>query len=209
MQFTATESRKWGLIFVLIGPAGVGKNAIMTSVLERIPTLRQIPTATTRTIRNTEQQGREHLFISRSEFEQMIADKALIEHQVIHGELYGIPRMTVEAAIAAEQDIIADIDVLGASDLRLLYPENTVLIFVQPPSVAELRQRMETRGESQAEIDKRMLRVDTEMPYAVQCDYLITNDSLMQACETMFGIVLAERSHRAVLQLREANAVLE
>lgn len=209
MQLTATESRKWGLIFVLIGPAGVGKNAMMKNVLGRIDTLRQVPTATTRGIRPTEQEGREHHFVTRADFEQMISDKALIEHQVIHGELYGIPRSTVENAIDAGEDIIADIDVLGAIDLRQLYPDNSILIFVQPPSIEELRQRMEIRGESPAEIEKRMLRVETEMPYAPQCDYLITNDDLTKASETLYGIVLAERSHRAVLQLREANAVLE
>lgn len=209
VQLTANEPRKWGLIFVLIGPAGVGKNAIMKSVLQRTPTIQQIPTATTRGIRATEQQGREHLFISRDDFEQMIADKALIEHQVIHGELYGIPRASVETAISESQDIIADIDVLGATYLRSLYPDNTVLVFVQPPSIGELKQRMETRGESQAEIEKRMQRVETEMTYAPQCDYLIVNDDLEQASETMYGILLAERSHRMVLKLREASVVLE
>lgn len=201
----AIEQQKWGLVFVLVGPPGVGKNALMNTVLTRVSTLRQLPTATTRPIRPTEQQGREHLFVNRQQFEHMIEQKELIEHQTVHGELYGVPRATVLEALVNGEDIIADIDVLGATELKENYPNNVVLVFIQPPSVDELRRRMQTRGETVEEIEKRMQRVSMEMAYAVKCDYLIVNDLMEQASETLYGIVLAERSHREVLKLKQAS----
>ncbi len=116
----------WGLLFVIVGPAGVGKNALMNSVLDRVSDLRQLPTATTRGIRPDEQAGREHLFVSVGEFQRMIADNELLENQEVHGNFYGVPRLTVEQAIAQEHDLIADIDVLGATALHNNFPDHTV-----------------------------------------------------------------------------------
>ncbi len=200
------SQKRLGLLFVLIGPPGVGKNTLMNRVLARLDDLYQLPTATTRPMRPNEQQGREHLFVSRDEFQQMDSSGKLIESQVIHGELYGIPRATVVVAIAVERDLIADIDVLGATYLRSVYPDNTVLVFVQPPSVDVLKNRMQTRGETQDEIDKRLRRVEMEMSYAPLCDYLIINDDdIDRASEILHSIVIAERSHRALLNLRAAH----
>ncbi|HEX2908532.1 MAG TPA: guanylate kinase, partial [Phototrophicaceae bacterium] len=198
----STPQPRQGLLFILIGPPGVGKNALMNAVLARVNNLKQLPTATTRAIRPTEQPGREHLFVTRDEFQQLITDRALIEWQVVHGELYGMPRATVEEAITQEHDLIADIDVLGATYLRSLYPDNAVLIFIQPPSLDALKKRMETRGEKPEEIAKRLRRVDMEMQYAPLCDYLIINADLDEASEILYAIVLAERSRRALLNLR-------
>ncbi len=190
----------------MVGPAGVGKNAIMNEVLNQLPDLHQVPTATTRPIRVTEQQGREHLFVTKAEFQQL----DLIESQTVHNHLYGTPRTTIENAMRDERDLIADIEVLGATFLHNEYPDNTVLVFVQPPSVDELVQRMYKRGETQADIDLRLQRVEMEMQYAPQCDYLITNhrDELEQASAILQSIVVAERSKRSLQQLRLKMASL-
>ena len=184
----------------MVGPAGAGKNTIMNEVLRQVADLHQLPTATTRPMRDTEQQGREHQFVSETEFQQM----DLIESQTVHNHLYGTPRMTIEAAMRDGRDLIADIEPLGASHLRAAFPHNTVLVFVQPPSVEDLITRMSIRGETQEEIDVRLQRVEMEMQYAPQCDYLITNfqDQLEQSSAILYGIVLAERSRRAMEQLR-------
>lgn len=197
-----SPQRRQGLIFVLVGPPGVGKNALMNAVLQRVNNVSQLPTATTRQARPNEQHGREHLFVTHPEFQKLIDDNALIEWQIVHGELYGMPRATVEDAINSEHDLIADIDVLGATYLRSLYPDNAVLIFIQPPVIEELKKRMETRGEKPEEIAKRLRRVDMEMQYAPLCDYLITNADFNEASELLYAIVLAERSRSALLNLR-------
>jgi guanylate kinase len=203
-QDLMTSQRRSGLIFVLVGPPGAGKNVLMNNVLERLTDLKQLPTATTRPMRPTEQQGREHLFVTHAEFQQMDDSNALIESQEIHGEQYGMPKSTVNNAIDLGQDIIADIDVLGATYLRSIYPDNAILIFIQPPSIEDLKARMQTRGETEAEIEKRMRRVTMEMQYAPLCDYLITNETgkIEQSSEMLYGIIVAERSHRALLNLR-------
>lgn len=174
----------------------------MNAVLKRVSNIRQLPTATTRMARPNEQHGREHLFVTRDEFQKLIEQNALIEWQVVHGELYGMPRASVEEAIASEHDLIADIDVLGATYLHSLYPDNAVLIFIQPPVLDELKKRMETRGEKPEEIAKRLRRVDMEMQYAPLCDYLIINGDFNEASELLYAIVLAERSRSALLNLR-------
>jgi guanylate kinase len=193
-----------GLLFVLVGPPGVGKNTLMNAVLKRIDNLNQLPTATTRSRRPNEQHGREHLFITHDEFEHMQRSNQLIESQEVHGEWYGMPKSTVEEAIFHERDLIADIDVKGATYLHMIYPDNAVLIFIQPESTEDLRVQMQTRGESEAEIEKRMRRVNMEMQYAPSCDYLITNEkgNAEKASDILHGIVLAERSHRDLLKLR-------
>src|SRR5687768_9229270 len=161
-----SSQRRLGLLFVLVGPPGVGKNTLMNAVLERFSDLKQLPTATTRPPRPSEQQGREHLFVDHDEFGRMIRANALIESQEVHGEWYGMPRATVEQAIDHEQDLIADIDVKGATYLRVIYPDNAVLIFIQPASTEDLRTQMQSRGDPVDEIEKRMRRVEMEMQYA-------------------------------------------
>ncbi len=199
--------RRRGLVFILAGPTGAGKNTIMNGVLERAEALRQLPTATTRPIRENELQGREHLFVNAAEFDRMIADNELLEWQWVHTNRYGVPRRTIEAAIDNEEDIIADIDVLGATYTRSLYPDNVVLIFVQPCELDDLhetvRKRLLDRGESEQEIATRLERVDMEMQFAPLCDYLIINDDEIEAAvETLHSIIRAERSRRNLVNLR-------
>lgn len=199
----------WGLLFILVGPPGVGKNAIMNTVMGRLADLHQVATATTRSMRPNEEQGREHLFLNREAFQQMIDRDELVEWQTVHEHLYGTPRASVESAIMHEADVIADIEVLGATYLHSMYPHNVIRVFIQPPSVEELINRMSKRGETQEAIELRMRRVDMEMAYAPHCDYLITNVDLEASSEILYSIVLAERSKRAVLQLRAKKNILE
>jgi guanylate kinase len=194
---------RMGQLYLLVGPPGVGKNTLMKIVLDRFGDIHQLPTATTRAPRPGEQEGREHYFISHESFRQWIADNRLIEYQVVHsGNYYGTPRHTVEDSIQQRHDRIADIEVLGANQLRQAYPDNTVLIFIQPPNRDDLIERMRSRAENEASIADRMKRVDMEMAYAPLCDYLITNDDLDHAAEQLTGIIHAERSRRDLLNLR-------
>jgi guanylate kinase len=179
------------LLFTLVGPAGAGKSRLLKHVLAKTD-LRQLPTMTTRGIRHGEQEGREHYYVSRDTFLNMIDNGDLLEHQTIHGNLYGMPRPAVEAALDSGQSVIADIEVLGAARAREIYPENVVSIFIQPPSIGSLIERMRERRESEAEIGKRLLRVPMELDYARTCHYVVLNDKFEPAAELLDQIIAAE-----------------
>jgi guanylate kinase len=203
---TVTDT-KLGLLFVLIGPGGAGKNALMNEVISRLVGLRQLPTATTRPIRPNEQQGREHLFVDEVEFRRMARDGELLEWQEVHpGRFYGVPRATVEDALTAGEDLIADIEIAGAEILRANYPDNAILIFIAPPSMEVLRERMQERGENDAEIAKRMARAETEMGFRSRADYVIVNDVLGEAIDSLYRLIsqaMEERDERK-LQLQSS-----
>lgn len=193
---TVSPTRE-GLLFLIIGPPGAGKNALMNDALAHTENLRQLATATTRPIRSNELQGREHLFINTDEFQKMMQAGSLLEWQQVHGNLYGIPRKTVKNAIAAGEDLTADIDVLGATYIRSIYPNNTILIFIAPPTIAELENRMRTRGETESSISIRMKRVEMEMNYRQLSDYVIVNDDLNHAADALKKLIHAERQRHA------------
>ena len=187
-----------GLLFILVGPSGAGKNTLMKRVQEQIPDLPQLATATTRPKRADETEGREHRFLSREAFERLIAADALIEYQKVHkGNYYGTPRDTVEQAINNGRDLIADIDFLGARKIYAAYPNNTVLIFVTPSHMDTLAERIQQRGElSAGELETRLARARFEMTFATQCHYIVLNDLLEPATEHLRQIVLTERARR-------------
>jgi guanylate kinase len=183
-----------GSLFILVGPSGVGKNMIMKGVQSRLPVLRQMPTATTRAIREGEQEGREHFFVTLERFSQMIAEQALIEHQEVYpGTYYGTPRPGLQKALELDEKLIADIDVLGAMAIKDAFPENVILIFVAPPSLADLEKRLRTRGNMpETEIAERLKRATFEMSFAPRCNYQIVNDTLEQSVDEVVGLINSE-----------------
>ncbi len=194
-----------GLLFILVAPAGAGKNTLMNVAKARIEGVHQLPTATTRAIRAGEMQGREHLYLSHDEFRRMIAAGELLEWQEVHGQFYGIPRATVEDAIADGIDLIADIEYRGAQAVSAVFPDNVVQVFIQPPSIESLIVRMRLRGDSEAEISKRLMRVPEELAYAPACKYLILNDDKIGAAQELEAIIRAERSRQAADMVRAAD----
>lgn len=191
-----------GLLIVLVGPAGVGKNAIMHRTLDAFSRLHQMPTATTRAPREGEQEGREHWFVSIETFQHMVADDALIEHQEVYpGKFYGTPRHQIEAALLQDRQwLIADIDITGAANLRKAFPHSTVLIFIEPPDLATLDTRMHARGqETEEEIRIRLARAPHELAFAAQCDYRIVNRNLDLAAAQVIDIVRTEAGRHGCL----------
>ncbi|MBI5931371.1 MAG: hypothetical protein HY862_18835 [Chloroflexi bacterium] len=166
-----------GLLFIFSGPAGVGKNTIMRGVLKAMPQLKQLPTATTRPPRADEQEGREHEFLSEADFRRRILEKALIEWQIIHdASVYGVPRATIQDAIRNGQALMADVDVLGAMQLKQEFGDRVVLIFVESPDKNVLASRMRKRSEvSDEELNTRLRRVEFEHEFADDYDYVIVN----------------------------------
>lgn len=185
-----TVQERLGILFILVGPGGVGKNALMGQVLEQLPAIKQLPTATTRSPRGNEVHGKQHLFMTLDEFQQMIANDALLEHQEVHpGKFYGVPRATVEDAIYQHQDLIADIDFKGATILRSVYPTQTMAIFVAPPASDALEARLRDRQDDETDIQNRLNRMADEMLYAPTCDYVIVNDVFDKAVDELMGII--------------------
>lgn len=199
-----------GIIFVIIGPGGAGKNAIMKAVIAATPALQQLATATTRPMRADEMQGRDHLFVNAQRFQEMIIRNELLEHQeVTPGKFYGIPRQMVQDVLTAGAARIADIEVLGAIELAAAYPQNVVQVFVTVPGddiaqqMAVLEERMRARADEATDIEQRLKRARAlELPYQTRCDYIVVNDDLAQAIETTAAIIRREMLER---QLQEAR----
>lgn len=177
-----TEQQR-GLLFVLVGPGGAGKNTLMAVLMQRLPTLHKLVTATTRSVRANEVEGIDHYFVSLERFHELLNQGELLEHtEVTPGKFYGILRTPVEQALSTSKSLIADIDVLGASILRATYPDDVVLIFVTVPGatdeerLANLRRRMEERGDPSSLIEERLHRARViELPFAAECDCIIVN----------------------------------
>jgi len=185
-----------GLLFMLIGPGGAGKNALINQILRDFGDIRQLPTATTRSPRPGEQDGREHQFVRLAQFQQMIDDGELLEHQEVHpGKFYGVPRKTVDDAIRTQCDLIADIEFKGATIISALYPKTTIPIFIAPPSIDELVNRLKSRNASHDDIQDRLRRLPAEMLYAPSSKYLIVNDEIEQSVHELAAIITTEREH--------------
>ncbi len=187
-----------GTLFILVGPSGAGKNTLMKRVQQHISDLPQLATVTTRAMRPGEKEGREHRFVTKAEFQRLIDTNALIEYQPVHsGNLYGTPRDTVENALNAGGDLIADIEFLGAGKIYSAYPENTVLIFVTPSNLDILAHRVRQRGKiSAADFEQRMARARFELTFARRSHYVVLNDVLEPAAEHLRQIILSERQRR-------------
>jgi guanylate kinase len=207
-----------GLLFVMVGPGGTGKNTLMNDIMQRHPHIKQLATATTRPMRPGERQGREHEFVSEERFHEMIAHDDLLEHQeVTPGRFYGIIRSTVEKHLSTGQHLMADIEVIGAKILREKYPDDTVLIFVTVPGatlsekLVELQERMLERIEGDATEEdyirtrQRLERArELEFPFESACDITIVNDEKERAVNELEQFVLSKIAERKAATPEEA-----
>jgi guanylate kinase len=184
-----------GIIFVLSAPSGAGKTSLSKRIVVEMSNVVQVVTCTTRAPRPGEQDGREYHFLSRQAFEQRIAAGDFLEWAQFNGQLYGTLRQSVEAATAAGQDVLLVIDVQGAAQHRNAGLD-AVFVFVLPPSWEILAQRLQTRGsESVSTQAQRLLVARQELAHYTAYDYVVINDHLDDAVETLQAIILAER-HR-------------
>ena len=180
------------MLFVLSPPSGAGKTTIARSVLARFPQLRFSVSATTRARRPKEVDGVDYFFLTRERFEQLVAEGGLVEWEEIYGQLYGTPRSQIDGAIERGQHMLFDIDVKGALSLKRLYADQALLIFIQPPSLDVLRQRLEHRGTDRAEVVvTRMRRAAWEMEQAVHFDRIVVNDDLARSIPEVEGLIEA------------------
>ena len=181
-----------GILAVVSGFSGAGKGTIMKELLKQYDNYALSISATTRQPREGEMHGREYFFMSKEEFEQLIKEEKLIEYASYVGNYYGTPSSFVEKQRDAGKDVILEIEVQGALQVKEKFPD-TVLLFVTPPSAAELVSRLRGRGtETEEVISKRMEQAVTESALMNKYDYLVINDSLQEAVETMHNILQME-----------------
>jgi guanylate kinase len=198
---TATEIpaaiRRRGLLLVLSSPSGAGKTTITRRLLESDPTLSLSVSVTTRPPRPGEVNGRDYIFIEQPQFVRMVVAGELLEHATVFGNSYGTPRRPIEEALAAGYDIVTDIDWQGTQQLNQAMLEDLVKVFVLPPSIAALRDRLQRRAQDSPEIvAARMAKSAEEMSHWPEYDYVIVNRDIDASVAEVAAIVTAERRRR-------------
>ncbi|HPI21102.1 MAG TPA: guanylate kinase [Candidatus Kapabacteria bacterium] len=177
-------------LIVLSSPSGGGKTTVAQSLLKKYKQLKFSISATTRPQRHNEQNGRDYFFISKEEFEERIIKNEFVEYEKIFDNYYGTLKTQIQKAVADGVFLLFDIDVKGALALKEAFPNNTALIFLVPPSLEELENRLRNRAtESQEELDKRLKRAKMEFEYQNEFDYIVINDELNKTLSTVDNIV--------------------
>ena len=175
---------------VVSGLSGAGKGTIMKRLLEKYPDDYSLSvSATTREPRPGETDGVEYFFVSASEFERMIEEGELLEHANYVGNYYGTPKKWVKAQLESGKNVILEIEIQGALQIKEIMPE-AILIFILPPSMEELRRRLEGRGTETAEqIDKRLERAQEEMEFVDKYNFVIINEDVEKSVDLLHNIV--------------------
>lgn len=187
------KQKNKGILTVVSGFSGAGKGTIMKELLKQHPDTYALSiSATTRNPRPGETDGVEYFFRTREEFEQMIAEDALIEYAQYVGNYYGTPKAYVEEQLLAGKNVILEIEIQGALKVKEKFPE-TLLLFVTPPSAEELKNRLVGRGtETMDVVASRLNRANEEAEGIEQYDYLVINDVLEDAVEEVHQIIQNE-----------------
>ena len=196
---TAPKSK----IFVISAPSGCGKTTLCKKLLKDKFKLRQSVSITTRPPRRGERNGADYFFVSAEEFIRMIDAKELLEYEENFGFLYGTPKRAVEELLQKGRNVLLSIDVKGAMNVRKSYPQNSVLIFVMPPSMEDLKKRLESReADTSKAILNRLKVAKQEVACKDKYDYVVVNDRLDTAYKKLKEIILSEGEKDAVSRNR-------
>lgn len=182
-----------GKLYTVSAPSGAGKTSLVKALIEAVPSIYVSVSHTTRKMRPGEQDGVNYHFTDHSTFETMIADDAFLEHAEVFGNYYGTSKQWVQDQLEQGLDVILEIDWQGAKQIKQLLPE-TVGVFILPPSQEALRERLEGRGQDDAEtIDKRMSEARSEMSHFDQADFIIINDDFQLALSDLKALFRAQQ----------------
>jgi len=189
-----------GVLFVISAPSGAGKTTLCKEIIDKFPNLRHSVSYTTRTPRTGEVHGRDYFFVGQDDFSRMVADGEFAEWAEVHGNLYGTSLATLKQCRSQGIDLILDIDCQGAQQLKGRF-DGGVYIFILPPSIAELRRRLDGRSSDTEEvIERRINNAAAEIKESRWYDYIIVNDKFSEAVEQLKSVLLAEqcRSFRVI-----------
>lgn len=191
-------TQRRGLLIILSSPSGAGKSTLSRRLRDWDPTLSFSVSATTRTPRPGEVDGQDYHFLSEADFKRQVADGDMLEHAHVFGNFYGSPKGPVQAAIEAGRDVLFDIDWQGAQQIQnSVLGQHTLSIFILPPSIAELRRRLESRGQDAPDvIARRMQKSWDEISHWDSYDYVLINDDLDATEARLLSIVQAARLRR-------------
>jgi len=197
-----------GCLFIIAAPSGAGKSSLVNALLARETSIQLSISYTSRAPRPGESEGSHYHFVTRGEFEAMVARGEFFEHAVVHGDLKGTARHTVERPLAEGRDVLLEIDYQGARQVRSLVPD-CVSVFILPPSRVELERRLRGRGQDAEEvIQRRLADSRTEIAHLEDFDYLLVNDVFERTLDDLLAIVRAERLKR-FRQARSQKALID
>lgn len=184
-------------VFIISAPSGSGKSTLVKELRQTVPNLEFSISYTTRNARGAEQNAREYFFITREQFEEMIAKKEFLEHADVFGNYYGTARTFLRRAEEKGSDLLLDIDVQGAAQIREKIPE-AISIFILPPNRSELEQRLRNRSQdAESVIHRRLDAASREIENYAKYDYILVNDRLDESVAGLKAIVLSERLRRS------------
>jgi guanylate kinase len=186
-------SKRRGLCLVLAAPSGAGKTSLSRALLAADTGLTLSISVTTRQPRAGEVDGQHYHFVDQARFEAMVAAGDLLEHARNYERYYGTPRAPVEAALAAGTDVLFDIDWQGFRQVRAALPRDVVGVFIKPPSLAALAERLQARGDAPAEISRRMALAEAELAHAGEFDFIVENADFATALADVTAILRASR----------------
>jgi guanylate kinase len=192
-----TKIARRGLLLVMSSPSGAGKTTLSRALLARDPLVIMSVSVTTRAPRPGEIEGKDYYFVSKERFAQMRDRGELLEYAEVFGNFYGTPRRPVEEALSQGRDVLFDIDWQGTQQLAQAMEDDLVRIFILPPTVDALRERLIQRAQdSSAVVAKRMAEAGNEISHWPEYDYVIVNDSVADSGEQITAILTAERLRR-------------
>ncbi len=198
-----------GILFVMTGASGVGKDTIRQAALPNVDLYFSI-SATTRGRRPGEVHGKQYFFYEKAAFEALITEDALLEYAEYVGDFYGTPAEAVQNALAEGRDVLVELELVGARQVKAKMP-GAIMIFIAPPSLSELERRLRGRGtDSESRIQKRLARAREEIRAVKEFDYVVVNDTLPTAVRDFCSIIYAERARTSLLSKRDiANFLRE
>lgn len=182
-----------GILFVISGPSGVGKGTVKDAVLKRLNEVKVSISATTRSPREGEIEGQDYFFLRPETFQAMVEQGEFLECAKVYDNMYGTPKEFVKRNLAGGFDVVLEIDIQGAMQVKEKMPQG-VFVFIEPPSIEELAMRLGKRGkDSEESVKKRMASCREEMEHSRYYDYLVINDNLQEAVDKVYAIIVAER----------------